>query len=179
MNKDFVRELGDSLLWWEGVPGYRFLDPKYYKSRRIVTDFIEMLRHKFYSHYKDFDQNVIRDFCDTVIAAKIEAQREGKESAPYLTDENLAMAIFDLFSVGTEMNQTTFRWMLFHMLNDKQIERKLRQEVEEVIGDRIPTHEDRNRCDYAMAFISEVIRQGNINPIGVPHKAVVTSKVGK
>ncbi|CAG2180627.1 unnamed protein product, partial [Oppiella nova] len=59
------------------------------------------------------------------------------------------------------------------------MQRKLRQEIETQIGDRMPTHEDRNRCHYVMAFITETLRFRNITPMGVPHKAVVQSTIGK
>ena len=121
---------------------------------------------------------MIRDFCDTLITAKNEALREGKESAPYLTDSNLSMVVFDLFFGGTETSQSFFRWFLLHMLYNKNIEKKLRKEVDEQIGDRIPTHEDRNRCDYVMAFITETLRHSNVVPSGATHKAVVTTKLG-
>ena len=140
---------------------------------------VQLLKNKYQAHYKDYDENVIRDFCDTLITAKNEALREGKESAPYLTDENLAMAVFDLFIAGTDTSQMTFRWLLLHMTYNKEIERKLREEIESEIGDRMPTHEDRNRCHYVMAFISETLRISNIIPTGLQHKAVVTSKIGK
>ena len=35
-------------------------------------------------------------FFDVLISAKNEALRDGKESAPYLTDENLSMAVLNL-----------------------------------------------------------------------------------
>jgi hypothetical protein len=38
-----------------------------------------------------------RDFCDELISAKNEALAEGKESEPYLTDDNLSMNILNLF----------------------------------------------------------------------------------
>ena len=139
----------------------------------------QLITKKYQAHYDDYDENVIRDFCDTLITAKNEALRDCKESAPYLTDVNLAMSLFDLFLAGTETSQTTFRWLLLHMTYNKQIERKLREEIESVIGDRIPTHEDRNRCPYVMAFISETLRISNFAPTGIQHKAVVTSKIGK
>ncbi|CAG2120584.1 unnamed protein product, partial [Medioppia subpectinata] len=55
---------------------------------------------------------------------------------------------------------------------------KLRQEIESQIGDRMPTHEDRNRCHYVMAFIAETLRFRNIIPQGLPHKVMVESTIG-
>ena len=139
---------------------------------------VNVFKDKYHAHYKDYDENVIRDFCDTLITAKNEALRDGKESAPYLTDVNLAMAVFDLFFAGTDTSQMTFRWLLLHLTYNKEIEKKLREEIESVIGDRMPTHEDRNRCHYVMAFISETLRFSNIAPTGLQHVAVVDNKIG-
>ena len=89
------------------------------------------------------------------------------------------MAVFDLFFAGTDTSQNTFRWIVLHMLYDKEMEKKLREEIASHIGDRMPTHEDRNRCHYVMAFISEFMRFSNIVPTGVQHRAVVNNKIGK
>ncbi|CAG2183102.1 unnamed protein product, partial [Oppiella nova] len=118
------------------------------------------------------------DFCDALITAKNEALREGKESAPYLTDTNLTMTVMDLFMAGTDTSQQSFQWMVLLMTYYQGVQKKLRQEIETQIGDRMPTHEDRNRCHYVMAFITETLRFRNITPMGVPHKAVVQSTIG-
>jgi hypothetical protein len=57
----------------------------------------EMIKNKYINHYKDYNETVTRDFCDALISAKNEALTEGRESAPYLTDDNLSMTILDLF----------------------------------------------------------------------------------
>ena len=179
VQKDMFKEFGLRIIFWEFFPIFRFFDRK--KVKKLETTFedsIQMITNKFQSHYKGYDESIVRDFCDTLITAKNDALREGKESVPYLTDANLAMAIFDVFLAGTDTSQATFRWLLFLMLYYPEIEKKLRQEIESQIGDRLPTHEDRNQCHYTMAFISETLRHRNIVPQGVNHKAVVRSKIG-
>ena len=173
---DLLREAGINLLLWESFPFIKKFDPKFKKIDKCLLQFLENLKDKYQSHYKDYDETVVRDFCDTLITAKNEALREGKESMPYLTDANLSMALFDMFFAGTDTSQNTFRWALLHLLYDKVIEKKLREEIESEIGDRMPTHEERNRCHYVMAFISEVLRFSNIISSGVQHRAVVTRK---
>ena len=148
------------------------------KQIDLVIELVEMMQAKFKSHYNDYDESIERDFCDALISAKNDALREGKESAPYLTDANLAMCIFDLFIAGTDTSQETFNWILLFMTYYPEFQKKLRQEIENEIGDRIPTHEDRNRCHYVMAFIAEILRLRNVAGSGVPHKAVVSSKIG-
>jgi len=62
-----------------------------------IKKVIEKMHEKFNDHLKDYNDDIIRDFCDALINAKNKALSEGKESASYLTDQNLAATIFDLF----------------------------------------------------------------------------------
>ena len=140
---------------------------------------VEQVIIEFKTHLKDYDENVIENFCDALISAKNDLLRDGKESAKHLTDNNMGMAVFDLFFAGTDTSQMTFRWALLHMLYNRDIEKRLRKEVENEIGDRIPTHEDKNRCHYVLAFISESLRHSNIIPQGLTHMNLVKAKLGE
>ncbi|XP_054154596.1 steroid 17-alpha-hydroxylase/17,20 lyase-like [Oppia nitens] len=135
--------------------------------------------------YLDYDPSIERDFCDTLIAAKNNALlREvgGKGSkqslAKYLTDDKLGLAVFDIFFAGIDTTYNTFQWLLLFLANDLNVQKKLRKEISDKIGDRLPTLDDRHRCHYVMAFISETLRFRNIGPIGLAHKAIVDSKIG-
>lgn len=64
------------------------------------------------------------------------------------------------------------------MANYPSMQTKMRHEIESVIGERMPVQEDRERCHYVNAFISEGLRYRPAAPIGVPHKNVVQSKIG-
>ena len=177
--KDMLRENGIQFIILQFMPFMRYVfRDAANKQHKVVNEMIDILSNKFTKHYVDYDESVCRDFCDALITAKNEALREGKESAPYLTDENLAMTIFDLFFAGTDTSQQTFQWLFILLTYYPEMQRKLRQEIETQIGDRMPTHEDRNRCHYVMAFIAETLRFRNVAPTGLPHRAVVTSKIG-
>ena len=176
--RDVYNDVDQRLIFWEMFPILRKFDKKFLKIKAIYEKNIKLIRDKFESHYEDYEESVVRDFCDTLIAAKNDALREGKESAPYLTNESLTMVIVDLFFAGTDTSQSTFRWILLYLTLLPEMQQKMRQEIDNEIGDRLPTHEDRNRCHYVMAFISETLRIRNITPNGANHKAIVNSKIG-
>jgi hypothetical protein len=95
---DFGKEIAPIFQLIEFLPITRF----YYRKEvnrihKTTQDFIDVITNKYRDHCKDYNENLIRDFCDAVIFAKNEALAEGKESAPYLTDKNLALVIMDLF----------------------------------------------------------------------------------
>ncbi|CAG2100869.1 unnamed protein product, partial [Medioppia subpectinata] len=178
--KDFGKELGSRAFLWEFSSIIRFLDRKMVqKNDRLVNEFIALIKDKFVKHYEDYNESIERDFCDALISAKNDALRDGKESAPYLTDANLGMTVLDLFFAGADTSQQTFQWILLLMTYYPEMHQKLRQEIESQIGDRMPTHEDRNRCHYVMAFIAESLRFRNIVPQGLPHKAIVRSTIAR
>ena len=64
------------------------------------------------------------------------------------------------------------------MANNTEIQAKLRKEVEDNIGDRLATHEDKKSCHYVNAFIAETLRFRGVAPLGVPHRAMVDYKLG-
>ena len=70
------------------------------------------------------------------------------------------------------------RWILLLMANYTDMQMKMRREVEEVIGDRMATHEDKNHCHYINAFIGETLRFRSVAPLAVGHKAFVNYKLG-
>ena len=63
-----------------------------------LKDFFGSLKQKYQTHQSDYQDDQIRDFTDALIYAKKDSLKNEKESAPYLTDGNLSMALFDLFS---------------------------------------------------------------------------------
>jgi steroid 17alpha-monooxygenase/17alpha-hydroxyprogesterone aldolase/cytochrome P450 family 1 subfamily A polypeptide 1 len=104
---DFQKEVGSIFELIEFVPITRFYYRKEIKRfHKTIIDFIDVIANKYRKHYKEYNENSIRDFSDAVIFAKNEALAEGKESAPYLTDENLALVIVDLF-MGTFLKNIT------------------------------------------------------------------------
>ncbi|XP_054154608.1 steroid 17-alpha-hydroxylase/17,20 lyase-like [Oppia nitens] len=98
--------------------------------------------------------------------------------ANYLTDDKLGLIVFDLIFAGIDTSYTTFLWLLLFLSSDLMVQKKLRNEISDKIGDRLPTLDDRHRCHYVMAFISETLRFRNVVPVAVPHNAIVDSKIG-
>ncbi|XP_054154605.1 steroid 17-alpha-hydroxylase/17,20 lyase-like [Oppia nitens] len=187
---DLNYELGYRLILWEYSKLIQWIDYKF--VNKITTNFDEIreiIIEKLKNHYLDYDPCIERDFCDTLIAAKNDAllreevgQGVGDDSkqsmAKYLTDDKLGMTVFDMFFAGIDTTYNTFLWLLLFLSNDLLVQKKLRNEILDKIGDRLPTLDDRHRCHYIMAFISETLRFRNVTPIAVSHKAIVDSKIG-
>ncbi|XP_054158510.1 cytochrome P450 2C31-like, partial [Oppia nitens] len=177
--KDFSLEIGSRSFLWESSQIIRWFDRKFIQRyKKIIKDLQQLMKDKYLIHLNDYDSGIERDFCDALIAAKNDAIREAKHTAAYLTDDNLVMAVFDLFIAGTDSSYIVFLWSLLLLAYYPDVQQKLRKEIESIIGDRIPTHDDRQRCHYVMAFMAETLRYKNPGPTGFFHKAMTTGKIG-
>ena len=98
LENKFTTSVNGIVLASEYIPILRlFLKKQIQQLRTHFRDFIEILKQKYLSHQCDYQEGIIRDFTDALISAKLDALQNEKESAPYLTDDNLALTLFDLF----------------------------------------------------------------------------------
>ena len=65
------------------------------------------------------------------------------------------------------------------MENYPSMQKRMRNEVEEQIGDRIPVQNDKQNCHYINAFISETLRHRIILPSALPHKTICDVEIRK
>ena len=65
------------------------------------------------------------------------------------------------------------------MANYPDIQRRMREEVDEKIGDRIPVENDKQNCHYINAFITETLRYRIIVPMGFPRKTICDVEIRK
>ncbi|XP_057597700.1 cytochrome P450 2D14 isoform X1 [Hippopotamus amphibius kiboko] len=99
---------------------------------------------------------------------KVEEAKGNPESS--FNDENLRLVVADLFSAGMVTTSTTLAWALLLMILHPDVQRRVQQEIDEVIGQvRRPELGDQALMPFTMAVVHEVQRFGDIIPLGVPH----------
>ncbi|KAM6162466.1 cytochrome P450 2D17-like isoform 2-T2 [Erethizon dorsatum] len=88
------------------------------------------------------------------------------------SDENLRLVVGDLFTAGMVTTSTTLAWALLLMILHPDVQRRVQQEIDEVIGQgRRPEMGDQARMPFTNAVIHEVQRFGDIIPMNLPHMA--------
>ncbi|KAG9494691.1 hypothetical protein GDO78_002176 [Eleutherodactylus coqui] len=139
------------------------------KHNKIFENYEEMqnfIRDTFTRKEKELDINNQRNLVDAFLAT----QREGKpESALYFHNKNLGVLVNDLFAAGMETTSTTLRWGLLLMMKYPEIQKKVQNEIENVIGSAQPRVEHRREMPYTDAVIHEIQRFGDIVPANLPH----------
>ncbi|XP_066290199.1 cytochrome P450 2U1-like [Branchiostoma lanceolatum] len=146
-----------------------FGSPEQDKLVRLTLGLQEFCREQIEKHRETFDPNDIRDFIDAFL---LEQQRAHDEQArAHFSDKQLQELLFDLFAAGTETTSTTTRWALLYMVLNPDIQKKVHQEIDSVLGQASPSYDHRSSMPYTTATLAEVHRINTIVPMTVPHAA--------
>ncbi|XP_069832021.1 cytochrome P450 2C14-like [Dendropsophus ebraccatus] len=133
-----------------------------------ILEFQQFIRSTFTKLKKELDVNDQRNLIDAFLAK----QQEGKpESTEFYHNENLTVLVVNLFAAGMETTSTTLRWGLLLMMKYPEIQQKVHDEIERVIGSAQPQMEHRKQMPYTDAVVHEIQRVGDIIPTSVPHAA--------
>ncbi|XP_006866918.1 PREDICTED: cytochrome P450 2D17-like isoform X2 [Chrysochloris asiatica] len=108
-----------------------------------------------------------RDLTDAFLDEVEKAKVKPESSFNY---ENLRLVVADLFSAGMVTTSTTLTWALLLMILHPEVQRRVQQEIDEVLGqERRPEMADQARMPFTTAVVHEVQRFADIVPLGVPH----------
>ncbi|XP_073530086.1 cytochrome P450 2K4-like [Phyllobates terribilis] len=132
--------------------------------KTIFENFKELnnfIRRTFMKQKKELDVNDQRNLIDAFLAK----QQEGKpESTQFYHNENLTTLVSDLFGAGMETTSTTLSWGILLMMKYPEIQLKVQNEIERVIGLAQPQTDHRKQMPYTDAVIHEILRFGDIAP---------------
>ncbi|XP_063771264.1 cytochrome P450 2K6-like [Pseudophryne corroboree] len=137
---------------------------------KTITDNLNemhsFVRETFTTQKKQLDVNDQRNLIDRFL---VKQQEEKPSPEFYFTNDNLIALVADLFIAGMETTSTTLRWGLLLMMKYPEIQRKVQNEIDKVIGTSEPQAAHRKEMPYTDAVIHEVQRFGNIVPNNLPH----------
>ncbi|XP_048588768.1 steroid 17-alpha-hydroxylase/17,20 lyase isoform X1 [Nematostella vectensis] len=140
----------------------------------LATDRYDFLMEKARKHEINYDGKTIRDLTDGFIKALSEAEKDGSEIHSLIDTDHVAMTMGDMVFAGSETSATTMRWMLAYLTVYPEVQARLHQQLDDVIGrdkNTIITLNDRDRLPYVEAVIAETLRVSPPGPFLLPHKA--------
>ncbi|OWF51176.1 cytochrome P450 2H2-like [Mizuhopecten yessoensis] len=150
------------------MPCLRYVPGDPLGCRKVLNNadrIIKFLYSMIDGHQKDYDEENLKDFID-VYLKKI--NKEGPNTI--FTRSELMNTIADIFFAGVETTTTTLLWAILFFLNNPDVQKRCHEEVMKVVGEgRFPSLSDRSQMPYIEATITEILRCGNIAPLGVPH----------
>ncbi|XP_012877718.1 PREDICTED: cytochrome P450 2J2-like [Dipodomys ordii] len=147
------------------LPGqHQTLFANWEKLKLFVSRVIE-------KHKEDWNPAEPRDLIDAYLN---EMAKHTDKNTSSFHEENLICCTLDLFTAGTETTSMILRWGLLFVSFYQEAQEKIQAEIDEVVGPwKQPTLKDRESMPYTNAVIHEVLRMGNIFPLGAPREVTV------
>ncbi|XP_078619568.1 cytochrome P450 2U1-like [Branchiostoma floridae x Branchiostoma japonicum] len=146
------------------LPGVRKSYQDVMKHKVMLTDHIE---EKLREHEETFDPNDIRDFMDAFL---LESKKRQADENSIFTKQDHITIVYQLFLAGTDTTATTLRWALLYMILHPDIQEKVQQEIDSVLGpNQEPAMAHRSQMPYTEATLTEVTRLAPVAPLALYH----------
>ncbi|XP_066271573.1 cytochrome P450 2U1-like [Branchiostoma lanceolatum] len=117
------------------------------------------IRKEISRHLEKLDRENPRDFIDFCLL-----ELEQQKCVDGLTEENVVYMAEDLFMAGTETTANTLLWSLLYMTLNPDIQDKVQEELDTVVGECLPTLSHRSQLPYVNACLLEVMRIRSVAP---------------
>ncbi|XP_072751870.1 cytochrome P450 306a1 isoform X2 [Anoplolepis gracilipes] len=148
------------------LPFLRFL-PRYGKMKKSLIDG-KLKTHEIYQTFID-EHRARLEKTDNFLAAFNDVMSNNANNSEHFTQPQYYHLLADLFGAGTDTTLTTLRWFLLFMATHPVEQKKIQDEINELLGQKLPTLEDRLVLIRLEAAIAETQRLRSVTPLGIPH----------
>ncbi|XP_078621651.1 cytochrome P450 2U1-like [Branchiostoma floridae x Branchiostoma japonicum] len=114
---------------------------------------VSVIRDEISRHREHLDRENPRDFLDFCLL-----ELEQREKVEGLTEENVMYMAADLFIAGTETTANTLLWSLLYMTLNPDIQNKVHEELDAVVGASLPALSHRPQLPCVNACLLETMR---------------------
>ncbi|KAH7696120.1 CBN-CYP-33D1 protein, partial [Aphelenchoides avenae] len=142
----------------------------YVKSKlRGLMSFYERQIDEHLKHIDLNSESEAKDFAEAFLREQAKRDRAGEHH--FYTRPQLISMCFDLFLAGQETTSTTLAWGFAYLLHNPDVQRKVHDELDSVIGsERLITVDDKHSLPYLNAVIAETHRICNLLPQNLLHR---------
>ncbi|KAF4524066.1 hypothetical protein B566_EDAN013014 [Ephemera danica] len=116
---------------WPVLNKIPVLNASYLRLCEKTEYVLRVVKASIKNHEESFDENDIRDFIDVYI----QELRANKSTDSSFSREQLCAICVDLFNGGTETTAETLAYALRHLIQNTEIQNKLRNEIHTVVGE--------------------------------------------
>ncbi|XP_056419967.1 cytochrome P450 2K4-like [Hyla sarda] len=163
-----MRLLGSaSIAIYNVLPFFQYLHGSHKKIMRNIKDLQAFFKVKIAEHLKQLAKDDQRGFIDAFL---IKQEEEKSDPDTFFHENNLLSILITLFMAGTDTTSSTIRWAISIMTLHPDLQKRVHDEIDKVIGSAIPKIDHRKNMPYTNAVIHETQRFANILPMNLPRE---------
>ncbi|CAG7828593.1 unnamed protein product, partial [Allacma fusca] len=155
--------LQDGPGWKEHRERFSHDDPKLLRLVSIISKATSARRHFMDVYFEELDNR----------KSDLRSSFSGK-----IGEENLTSALVDLFFAGSDTSSTTLSWTCLYLALHPKTQKKVKTEIDEVMGTNLPSLDHRKRMPYTEAVILESLRCSSVTQIGIARRVLEDFEVG-
>ncbi|XP_072020581.1 cytochrome P450 2J4-like [Amphiura filiformis] len=161
------------------LPMAKYFFPKQYKTLMSnFSEFRDFILDIVNEHRQNIDEDNIHDIIGVFLQEIELSMKEESDRTQYIHLKSLTATAMLIFLAGTDTTATTLRWGLLYMIKYPEIQAKVQQEMDAVVGRmRMPQWADRLCLPYTEAVLLEIQRIATIARLGFPHVAFEDTKL--
>ncbi|XP_062903935.1 cytochrome P450 2K6-like [Mobula hypostoma] len=168
VNENFQLVASPLVQLWNSFPALDIFPGSHHKVLNNIRKVHDLLRYFLKKNRQGLEEECLRSFTDVFM---LRQEEEAGKPGTHFHEDNLLITTSDLFVAGMETTSTTLRWGLMLMAIRPEIQKKVQEELDAVIGrEREPRLDDRRHLPYTDAVIHETQRFANIVPLNLPHR---------
>uniref|UniRef100_A0AC34PX29 Cytochrome P450 n=1 Tax=Panagrolaimus sp. JU765 TaxID=591449 RepID=A0AC34PX29_9BILA len=180
-NKKLIQDLlaSGADFWWslidkspEFVKHLPFLRNVTAKVQRVSDELANFYYDEINKHRSKINLNSNEeptDFVEAFLREQHKLEKSGEKQHTF-TDYQLYGMCSDLWLAGQETTSTTLGWVINYLIRHPEIQQKLQDELDQVIGsDRPVTMEDKNQLNYVNAVVAECQRMASLLLVNLWH----------
>ncbi|XP_040283160.1 cytochrome P450 2K4-like [Bufo bufo] len=163
-----MRLLGSpSVVIYNVLPFFQYLPGAHLKVKRNIEELHAFFNEKFAEHLKTLDKDDLRGYIDAFLTKQ---EEEKSDPNSYFHHGNLRGVLVTLFMAGTDTTSSTIRFAISFMVQNPEVQKRVHDEIDTVIGTAVPRIDHRKAMPYTTAVIHETQRSANIVPMNLPRE---------
>ena len=146
---------------------------------KAINEVFDIIRLFLREREQKFDpEQPVQELISGLLHARHEAECENDEDrAALLSEDYFVNTIEDMFVAGYETTSTTMKWVIAFLVNYPKYQEDVQRQLDEVVGDRNPSLNDRPNLPLIQATIIETLRVGNVVPLAIPHVTLTDTTI--